>query len=967
MKNLYFNSIVKKLTYSIAILAIFLGFNNTVNAQVKKTFTQRTSQYSPTKKIYNVKGDFAMLGNTCLSPQNYSATTNNNGQTMVYVDTDGDSSTFNSSSSTLVLSTEGGVAVPACSNIIYAGLYWTGKSSPNVTFNVTKNSVTKTFNKRIVKFKGPASSSYTTITAAATDIYYPSGTDDDIYSAYAEVTDYVKTNGLGQYTVADMALLEGDPGGTGYSGGWGMIVIYENSKMKWRDVTIFDGYAYVASTNTTGFDLPVSGFNTVQSGNVGVKLGLMASEGDVSFTGDYFKIRNLNTTNYTSLSHSGNSATNFFNSSINTGGTRNPNLVNNTGIDIAVVNIPNTNNTIIGNSQTSTNFKYGTSSDTYSIFAIAMSVDAYVPEVEAVISATTINGTPAVQPYTILPGQDAGYTVDIKNIGTEAVKNFKLVVPIPFNATYVAGSAAGSVFSPQTTPTPNSITFNPSLGATGSIVWDFGTLVLPVSPNGPGTLLARLTFKLKATTDCAILSNATCGSAMSVNGNSTGIGNTTNVPLNNSDFIQGYTQNGSCAGVAIPTPINIAINGTNYVTQNCPNSDYTRHFSYCSASTSVGTSEIASNFPLGTLFYNTFPVTINSIQYTDANPIPLVSGSTVTYYAVPSGGGTGCNFPFTITKCPVIVAQNDALTGGNGTTGNPNAGNVLNNNGSGADTLNGVQATISQVNITVTTPATSIGGNPVPSIDTATGQVSVPAGTPAGTYTIVYNLCEKLNPTTNCDPATVTITVTAPAILAVNDTYTNINCTTSGLIGNVLTNDTLNGGPFAANLVTFTLLSGSNPKISISSNGDVNVTSGIAAGVYTFTYKICQVLNPTNCSNTATISITVVDTTAPVISTLPGTSTISCPATPSFTTPTASDTCGAATLTSNDVRTNGTCANSYSITRTWTATDASGNTSTAFQTIIVQDTTAPTWSTTATALNTTLQCSDAAGLATAQA
>jgi len=581
MKNLYINTSNTKLNYLIVILAILFGMNTKVNAQVKKAFTQRTSQYTPTKKIYNVKGDFTMLGNTCLTPQNYSPNTNNNGQFMTYVDVDGDPNTFNSSSSTLALSSENG-AIPSCSNIVYAGLYWTGKSSANSTFNVTKQvpngtqsinnnlniihnenientnyalsisrnggsgnrnpvytfsgngntyvfnfynssatnrvtlsvnggtavnvpvtingsgteatlntaynivdgnvtlkivklirssstglsttdtqntssadvnvsgtivaytNVTKTFNKRVVSLKGPAASGYTQITAAANDIYYPSGSDDDIYSAYAEITDYVRTNGIGQYTVADMALLEGNVGGTGYSGGWGMIVIYENSKMKWRDITIFDGYAYVVSTNTSGYDLPVSGFNTVQTGNVGMKLGLMASEGDVSFTGDYFRIRNLNTANYTNLSHTGNSTSNFFNSSINAGGTRNPNLSNNTGIDIALIDVPNDDNAIIGNSQTSTNFRYGTSGDTYSIFAMAMSVDAYVPEVEGVITATTINGSPATQPYTIQPGQQAGFSVDIKNIGTEAINNYKLIVPIPYNATYVPGSAVQS-------------------------------------------------------------------------------------------------------------------------------------------------------------------------------------------------------------------------------------------------------------------------------------------------------------------------------------------------------------------------------------------------------------------------------------------------------------------------------------------------------------------------------------------
>ncbi|WP_264521002.1 gliding motility-associated C-terminal domain-containing protein [Flavobacterium sp. N1994] len=860
MKNLYFNSIVKKLKQLVVLFAILFGFSTTINAQAKKVFTQRTSQFSPTKKIYNVKGDFTMFGNTCLTPQNYSATQNNNNQSMVYVDTDGDSSTFNSSSSTLEIASENG-SVPSCSTIVFAGLYWTGAGSPNQTFNVTKNSVTKTFNKRVVKLKGPTASSYTDITAAAGDIYYPSGTEDNIYAAYAEVTDYVRQNGIGKYTVADMALLEGgQTSGTGFSGGWGMIVIYQNSKMKWRDVTIFDGYYYVdAGNSSAGLELPVSGFNTVQSGNVGMKIGFMASEGDVGYTGDYFKIQKLASNTYTTLSRNANgvvpSPDNFFNSSITAPGTRNPNLVNNTGIDIGIVNIPNTNNSIIGNSQTATKFLYGTNGDTYSIYTIAMSVDAYIPEVEGVITATTINGSPAVQPYTILPGQEAGYSVDIKNIGTEAINNYKLIIPIPFNATYVAGSAAGTIFSPQTTPTPNNISFNPSLGATGSIVWDFGTLVLPANPS---SLLARLTFKLKSTTDCAILSNATCGSNMGVVGNSTGIGNTTNVALNNSNLIQGYTVNGSCAGEPIATPINTAINGTSYVQQNCPNTDYTRHFSYCSTSTSVGTSEIASNFPVGSLFYNSFPVTVNSIQYTDANPIPLVAGSTVTYYAVPSGGGNGCNFPFTITKCPVIVAQNDTIAGGNGTTGNPNAGNVLNNNGNGSDTLNGVQATISQVNITVTTPATPIGGNPVPVIDTNTGQISVPPGTPAGTYTIVYNLCEKLNPTTNCDPATVTITVTKPIIDAVNDAGAPIVGASGGQsLANVLVNDTLNGAPASLASVNLTQVSTTNAGVTLNpANGSVNVAPGTPSGSYTVTYQICEKINPTNC-DTATVTVSV--------------------------------------------------------------------------------------------------------------
>src|SRR5438093_1346957 len=77
---------------------------------------------------------------------------------------------------------------------------------------------------------------------------------------------------------------------------------------------------------------------------------------------------------------------------------------------------------------------------------------------------------------------------------------------------------------------------------------------------------------------------------------------------------------------------------------------------------------------------------------------------------------------------------------------------------------------------------------------------------------------------------------------------------------------------------------------------------------------------------TATQSICVVATAAPVISTLAGPTTIQCPATPVFTTPTASDACDPSpTLTFADVTTPGSCPQNCDVTRTWTATDHCGN------------------------------------------
>lgn len=113
----------------------------------------------------------------------------------------------------------------------------------------------------------------------------------------------------------------------------------------------------------------------------------------------------------------------------------------------------------------------------------------------------------------------------------------------------------------------------------------------------------------------------------------------------------------------------------------------------------------------------------------------------------------------------------------------------------------------------------------------------------------------------------------------------------------------------------------------------------------------------------------------PVFAGLGTEATINCPATPSFSSPTASDACGAASITYSDVTTPGSCPSKYSTTRTWTATGSCGKTSTASQTITVTDATPPTIGaagiestiySTATPLFTPPTASDACGGATVE-
>ncbi len=893
-----------------------------VAAQVRVPYKVRTSQYSPSKKVYSINGDFTFIGNTNLTLLNYDASTNNNNSSMRYVDVDNDASTWNSSSADLTFSSENGAATP-CSNIVFAGLYWTGKSAADNSnnssneFSMTKiidgHAVTKNFSKRKILLKGPNSNAYSEFFAREDAIYYPNSSDAFIYSAYTEVTDYVRQNGVGSYLAADIALAEGNGGGTGYSGGWGLVVIYENTQMKHRDISLFDGHAFVLNSNNNGYNLEVSGFHSVQTGNVGVKLGVMASEGDVGLNGDYFKIQKNSDLSFMNLEHSLNTSDNFFNSSINNNANRNPNLTNNTGIDIASFDIPNTDNSVIGNNQTTANFKYGTNADTYAIFAIVLAVDSYVPKVENIITVTEINQVIVPEPYTALPGQEIKLKVDIKNTEHEAINGYKITVPMPYNATYINGSAVGNLWNSTTQLLPNAIHFDATLGSNGSIVWDYGTLPLPENPN---TVLATLHFTIQATSDCALLKQANCANTILINGFSEGIGAISGVEMRENPFILGNTVSGNCFGNPIKGPITIDIDASEYAGIHCQNTASIRNFTFCNPNNVVAVSELSSNFSSGTLFYNSFPLTQNTIQYSNSNPFALHPGASTLYFAIQQNLNDACVVPFTLSKCIEISANADHGNAINSNVGGIAFSNVLSN-----DLLNGQIALASQVNLTFVSASHS-------GITLDGSNVMVASGTPPGNYTLTYQICD-LTDLTKCAQATVNVTVTSSQIIAENNTY-EYQCSTAGILGNILNNDTLNGALCHSNEVRISIESPLNPNIIVDASGNISVTNELAVGHYDLEYKISSIVNPNN-FDLATIGITIIDTTVPDLPLLNDIIKY-CEAT--VTIPSATDNCSGNVLgTTNDSLFYDAPGN-YIIH--WAFTDESGNQTTALQNVLIK-------------------------------
>ncbi|WP_452124571.1 gliding motility-associated C-terminal domain-containing protein [Flaviramulus multivorans] len=144
-----------------------------------------------------------------------------------------------------------------------------------------------------------------------------------------------------------------------------------------------------------------------------------------------------------------------------------------------------------------------------------------------------------------------------------------------------------------------------------------------------------------------------------------------------------------------------------------------------------------------------------------------------------------------------------------------------------------------------------------------------------------------------------------------------------------------------------------NPVVTFN---DVR-TDGACSGTYTITRTWTAT---DSCGNVSTADqiISTSDTTAPEFdqTSLPGDVVVECDGVPSPVVLTASDNCGSAVVTVNDVRNDGNCDFNYTITRTYTATDECGLTKTHVQTITVQDTTPPTFVEALPVTNIVVEC-----------
>jgi large repetitive protein len=468
-----------------------------------------------------VRGDLTMISNNIVSKtptsQAYNLLGNasevNDNIDMQFIDIDEDQSTFNSSSAVL------SIADQVCSKIVYAGLYWSG----TYRYTVGNNSNSGRFEDwNTIKFKVP-NGNY--IDIPASDILYngfadvlQTNVEHGPYACYADVTSLVSnlSNPNGNYFVGNVRIstdgrsqINGTlnpnriPGGV--SGGWSLVIVYENINLPGKKITTFDGYAVVGSATT--LEIPVNGFQTLPVPiPVKARAGFMATEGDNKINGDQLLIKANNVNTFTNLTNTPlpSSATpnNFFNSSITLNGSfnlnRNPNSLNTLGWDSHLNTLNNPLNSVLPNNETGVTLKAISTQDKYDIFFASFDVEIIEPNIFVLNEAESLSGL-NITGQSVSMGESYFYKIAFKNSGNDDAQNFKISNQLPKNVIFPINGNI-EIGNDIILPTGVTFTYNPLLK-------DFN-FIIPNNLVTKNSVINSIRIKVKVENDCANLETA---------------------------------------------------------------------------------------------------------------------------------------------------------------------------------------------------------------------------------------------------------------------------------------------------------------------------------------------------------------------------------------------------------------------------------------------------------------------------
>lgn len=311
---------------------------------------------------------------------------------MSYIDIDNDKSTFSSSSATFSKKEN-------TNDIVFAGLYWS--ATYNYPLSIKDNGIyihegKRESNFNEIKIKIPAQSNYIDIKGQLifdgfNDVKHNTNSP---YVCFYDLTEMVKSNPYGEYTVANIRSTQGYIEG-GVSGGWILYFVYKDDKTTQKYITLYDGFASV-------YDMPIqiklTDFQTPKTGVINSKIALATLEGDASIEGDNVSIKNISNNAYFSVFSKNRDSQNLFNSQITIENepflTRNPASLNTLGFDALMISLDNQDNQIINNNITETELKISSIGDKSYLFSVGFMIDVdkefYKQNTKEIIANNTV-------------------------------------------------------------------------------------------------------------------------------------------------------------------------------------------------------------------------------------------------------------------------------------------------------------------------------------------------------------------------------------------------------------------------------------------------------------------------------------------------------------------------------------------------------------------------------------------------
>jgi len=267
----------------------------------------------------------------------------------------------------------------------------------------------------------------------------PSVQQNSPYACYADVTSLITplANPTGDYTVANIRATTGGltPGG-GSTGGWTLVIVYENPNLTGKLITTFDGFARVR--NNDQVDINYNGFTTIPAGQVNADIGAATLEGDFRITGDLMSIRASSNAAFTTMSNGSNPANNFFNSNITLNGVdlpgRNPSSANTLGFDTDIFTLNNFANSVIPNNETAATFRFRTNGDQYYPFFNSFNIEIIEPDIVLEKRVEDIAGND-ITGLGVNLGQTLDYVLSFQNTGNDDATNYTIRDVLPINVT----------------------------------------------------------------------------------------------------------------------------------------------------------------------------------------------------------------------------------------------------------------------------------------------------------------------------------------------------------------------------------------------------------------------------------------------------------------------------------------------------------------------------------------------------